>query len=204
MENLREIIAEWLRGPELPEMSLREQPNLEETNGLRRILAVVGPRRAGKTYFLYQLISEAIHSGKTRRDEVLFVDFEDYRLRDFSADDIQNLLAAFYQETGKPPRYLFFDEIQRMPYWSRVLRTLHNSRRYEIVVSGSNASLLSSEIATELRGRYEDRLILPFSFSSSAKAGTDPPSFSTSSRCVRRSVPSLVSHHSPGSETYPR
>jgi len=59
---------------------------------------------------------------------------------------------------------LFFDEVQRLPSWSRVVRTLHNTRRYSIVVTGSNATLLSSEIATELRGRYEDCLILPFSF----------------------------------------
>jgi predicted AAA+ superfamily ATPase len=77
---------------------------------------------------------------------------------------MEKLLAAFHQMTGKPPRYLFFDEIQRLPSWSRVVRTLHNTRKYSIVVTGSNATLLSSEIATELRGRYEDCLILPFSF----------------------------------------
>ncbi|MBU1209014.1 MAG: ATP-binding protein [Proteobacteria bacterium] len=160
---LQKIIAEWVQGTEIPELTPREQAGLD-LGRLRQILAVVGPRRAGKTYFLYQMISELLGTGKTGRGEILFVDFEDYRLKDFRPEDMERLLAAFYQITGRPPRYLFFDEIQRLPSWSRVLRTLHNSRKYIIVVTGSNATLLSSKIATELRGRYEDRLILPFSF----------------------------------------
>ena len=56
------------------------------------------------------------------------------------------------------------DPLNDIPGWSRVLRTLHNRRRFKIVVSGSNSKLLGSEIATELRGRYEDILMLLFSF----------------------------------------
>lgn len=160
---LPRVIAEWVRGAELPTLTPREQP-LPDLAAPRPVLAVAGPRRAGKTYFLYQLIEDLLRAGKARRDDILFVDFEDYRLSDFRPDDMEKLLAAFHQITGKPPRFLFFDEIQRLPSWSRVVRTLHNTRKYSIVVTGSNATLLSSEIATELRGRYEDCLILPFSF----------------------------------------
>ncbi len=160
----QKVIAEWVRGPELPILTPRERPLPDLSAPGRPILAVVGPRRAGKTYFLYQMIEDLLRAGKARRDDILFVDFEDYRLSDFPSQDMEKLLAAFHQMTGKPPRYLFFDEIQRLPSWSRVVRTLHNTRKYSIVVTGSNATLLSSEIATELRGRYEDCLILPFSF----------------------------------------
>ena len=160
---LLRVVAEWVRGTELPALTPRERP-LPDLGLPRPILAVVGPRRAGKTYFLYQMISELLRAGKASREDILFVDFEDYRLGDFRAEDMEKLLAAFHQLTGKAPCYLFFDEIQRLPSWSRVVRTLHNSRKYTIVVTGSNATLLSSEIATELRGRYEDCLILPFSF----------------------------------------
>lgn len=157
------IIAEWLTDPDLPALTPREAaaPGPEEAG---RILAVVGPRRAGKTFFLYQRMADLLRAGGAARDEILFVDFEDYRLRDFRPEDMERLLAAFHQATGKPPRYLFFDEVHRMPHWSRVLRTLHNRRRYAITVTGSNAELLGSSIAAELRGRYADRLILPFSF----------------------------------------
>jgi len=162
---LPRVIAEWVRGAELPTLTPRERPLPDLAATPRPVLAVVGPRRAGKTYFLYQLIEDLLHAGKALRDDILFVDFEDYRLSDFRPDDMEKLLAAFHQMTGKPPRYLFFDEIQRLPSWSRVVRTLHNTRKYSIIVTGSNTNLLSSEIATELRGRYEDCLILPFSFS---------------------------------------
>jgi predicted AAA+ superfamily ATPase len=162
-EILQKVVADWLRAPELPPLTPREQP-IPDLTKTKRILALVGPRRAGKTYFLYQIISSLLRSGKAERNDILFIDFEDYRLNDFQPEDTERLLAAFYQLAGKAPRFLFFDEVQRLPSWSRVLRTLHNARRYAIVVTGSNASLLGSEIATELRGRYEDLLILPFSF----------------------------------------
>ena len=164
IEVLQGVIAEWVKGAELPKMITRDQaaPDLSE---FKRVLAVVGPRRSGKTYFLYQMISELLRESKTSRSEILFIDFEDYRLMDFKPEDMDRFLAAFHQLTGKAPRYLFFDEIQRLPSWSRIVRTLHNSLKYVIVVTGSNATLLSTEIATELRGRYEDRLILPYSFS---------------------------------------
>ncbi|MEW5807314.1 MAG: AAA family ATPase, partial [Acidobacteriota bacterium] len=127
-------------------------------------MALVGPRRAGKTYFLYQIVSNLLQSGKVERKDILLIDFEDYRLVDFQSEDIEQLLAVFYQLAGKAPRFLLFDEVQHLPSWSRVLRTLHNTRKYSIVVTGSNASLLGSEVATELRGRYEDMVMLPFSF----------------------------------------
>ena len=170
---LQRVVAEWLRGAELPALIPRERPSPLPDLGRpgpsgppasRPILAVVGPRRAGKTYFLYQIIADLLRAGKAGRDDILLVDFEDYRLKDFRPEDIEHLLAAFHQLTGKAPRFLFFDEIQRLSSWSPIIRTLHNSRKYAIVVTGSNASLLGLEIATELRGRYEDILILPFSF----------------------------------------
>ncbi|MEW5902075.1 MAG: ATP-binding protein [Acidobacteriota bacterium] len=165
MENgaLEKVVSEWVRGAELPALTPREgpPPNLDPP---RPVLSIVGPRRSGKTYFLYQLIGGLLRARKAVREDILFVDFEDYRLRDFRPEDMDRLLAVFFQLTGRTARYLFFDEVHRLPSWSRVVRTLHNTRKYSVVVTGSNASLLGSEIATELRGRYEDALILPFSF----------------------------------------
>jgi predicted AAA+ superfamily ATPase len=162
---LKSAVADWLRGPALPALTPRDEPipglSLEMP---RPILSIVGPRRAGKTYFLFQLIGNLLNAGRAFREDILFIDFEDFRLRDFAPEDMDRLLTAFVQLAGRLPRYLFFDEIQNLPSWSRVIRTLHNTRRYSIVVTGSNASLLGSEISTELRGRYEDALILPFSF----------------------------------------
>lgn len=98
---------------------------------ISNILAIVGPGRAGKTYFMYRLIGNLLKKGLTKK-QILFIDFEDYRLIGIQPADIENILSAFYQLTDQYPRYLFFDEIRNFPSWSRVLRTLHNQNRYKI------------------------------------------------------------------------
>ena len=162
-EIIKKIIAEWLEEKVFPPLVKRDAPDLvlERTS---EIIAVAGPRRAGKTCYMYQLIQDLLAQGNWSREDILFVDFEDYRLTDFTAGDTDALLTAFQQVAGKAPTFLFFDEIQQLPGWSRVLRTLHNQNRYRIVVTGSNAGLLEREIATELRGRCRNILMLPFSF----------------------------------------
>jgi hypothetical protein len=183
-DQLLQVIAEWLRETVLPPLTPREAFPLD-LRKQRAILAVAGPRRAGKTYYLYQLIQSLLESKATLREDILFIDFEDYRLRGFGPPDIDTLFTVFQQLAGRPPKFLFFDEIQHLPDWNRILRTLHNRQRYTIVVSGSNSSLLSREIATQLRGRYEDLLMLPFSFREVLRfrnLGFDPVMLHTSQR----------------------
>ena len=162
-DSLLAVVAEWLEEFALPPL-VRRQVFPVDPDHLKHILAIVGPRRAGKTYFMYQLIQSLLDTGNWAKQDILFVDFEDYRLSGFLAEDVDELLAAFQQLTGQYPRFLFFDEVQHIPEWGQVLRTLHNRRRFKIIVSGSNSQLLSQEVATELRGRYEDIRMLPFSF----------------------------------------
>jgi len=162
-ESLLAIIAEWLEEGEIPPLVPRNQYAIEPGK-LDCILAIVGPRRAGKTYFMYQLIQSLVQNERYSKEDILFIDFEDYRLSGFTEHDMDELFATFHQLAGQYPSFLFFDEIQNLPGWNRVLRTLHNRRRFKIIVSGSNSKLLGREIATELRGRYEDILMLPFSF----------------------------------------
>ncbi len=162
-EVLLTIIAEWLEEDKLPSLVPRQYHGID-LEKLKRILAIVGPRRSGKTYFMYQLIQSLLETGRYTKQDILFVDFEDYRLGAFSEDDMDALFVAFHQLTGRHPRFLFLDEVQHLPNWSRVLRTLHNRRRFGIIVSGSNSRLLHGDVATELRGRYEDVRMLPFSF----------------------------------------
>lgn len=161
-EAAKSIVLEWLEEFELPDLVEREaaHPPLE---GLKDILAIVGPRRAGKTFYFFQLIRELVASG-VKREDILFVDFEDYRLPDLGRDPVDALLTAHYQLAGRAPRFLFFDEVQQLPGWSRIMRTLHNRRSFRIVISGSNSKLLSREVATELRGRCIELAMFPFSF----------------------------------------
>lgn len=162
-ESALKIVSEWLFETTLPDLLHRGVPIDDSNPGNGPIIAVVGPRRAGKTYYLFQRIERLI-AEKVPKDEILFIDFEDYRLKGFKPDDITVIFEAFQRLTGKQPRHLFFDEIQQVPDWSRLLRTLHNRRTYSITITGSNSSLLTREIATELRGRYRDILLMPFSF----------------------------------------
>ena len=162
---LKNILAEWLEEFVLPVLIPRDAtPAPADLRNLSEILAIVGPRRAGKTFLMYQMIASLMEEGVAGKDDILFLDFEDYRLRDFVPEDMETLFSTFRQLTGKDPAWLFFDEIHQIPAWSRVVRSLHNRGCYRIVISGSNARLLLPDIATELRGRYRDHLILPFSF----------------------------------------
>lgn len=158
----KSIVSEWLEEFILPDLVEREAPHPPLEN-LKDILAIVGPRRAGKTFYFFQLIRELMAAGATRQD-ILFVDFEDYRVPDLGNDPMDALLTAHHQISGRAPKYLFFDEIQQLPGWSRILRTLHNRRTFRIVISGSNSKLLSREVATELRGRCLELQMFPFSF----------------------------------------
>ena len=162
-EIIRKVIAEWLEDKILPPLIKRDAPDLD-LEQVSEIIAVAGPRRAGKTYYMYQLIQDLLTQRNCSREDILFVDFEDYRLAGFTDADMDSLFTAFQQVAGKAPTFLFFDEIQRLAGWSRVLRTLHNQNRFRIVVTGSNAGLLEREIATELRGRCRNILMMPFSF----------------------------------------
>lgn len=159
---LRGVVAEWLDRPAARNLISRDIKLDLSSDSF--ITAIVGPRRSGKTSLMLHAADELIRSGKAGRRDFLFLDFEDYRLQGFEAHDIDRLLTVFQQMTEQYPGYLFFDEIQHLPMWSRVLRTLHNRKRYRIVVTGSNSGLLGREIATELRGRYLDIVMLPFSF----------------------------------------
>jgi predicted AAA+ superfamily ATPase len=160
--SIRSVAAEWLEERILPELVERDGRPVN-FGTLSHILAVVGPRRAGKTFYMYQLIKQLESSGISRQD-ILFIDFEDYRLSQFEPSDFDKFLSTWVQFTGRKPTYLFFDEVQHIPGWSRFLRTLHSRGNYKIIVSGSNSNLLSSEISTELRGRYISRIMLPLSF----------------------------------------
>lgn len=154
----KRIIVEWLERP-LPDLVKRD---IELRVDRENINAVIGPRRVGKTSLMLYTIKCLL--GQSRKEEILFVDFEDNRLTGISSRELDELFVAHREVTGIEPKYLFFDEVQEAPGWSKFVRRLHNSEKYCIVVSGSSSKLLSREIATELRGRYRSTLMLPFSF----------------------------------------
>ncbi len=158
---IKEIFIDWQSKP-LPQLFPRD---ISKTNIQRfdNILAIIWPRRAGKTYFMYQIIEDLIQNQGIDKTDILFIDFENYKLLELKTRDIGEIFTIFQELYGKKPKYLFFDEIQNLDNRWRVLRSFHNDR-YNIIVSGSSSKLLLTEISTELRWRYSHRLMLPYSF----------------------------------------
>lgn len=144
-----------------------------------RAVAVVGPRRAGKTTFLWQLLAERLVKG-TPREGLLFLNFEDERLAGMRASDLQAVAEEFYVHApGWRDRRVatwFLDEIQNVPGWESFVRRVMDTERLEVFLSGSSAKLLSREVATSMRGRAVEALVYPFSFREYLRhTGAEPP-----------------------------
>lgn len=130
-----------------------------------KIQSIIGPRRAGKTWFLYSLINHERNSGIDPRHQV-YVNFEDERFQ-FNTESLQGILDGYQQLYPDIPLSdvsFYFDEIQVVPGWEKFLRRLQETETSNVYVTGSSAKLLSREIATQLRGRTLSSTLLPFSF----------------------------------------
>jgi hypothetical protein len=150
---VRDYIVEWMKREIVKGVS-RE---LEVSRRKDRVISVIGPRRAGKTYYFYQLMGED-------RANSLYLNFEDTRLMDVTFKDIRDLIRIYIEVAGKAPRNIFFDEVQNVKNWELAIRELLDLQHYNMFVTGSSSKLLSREIATQLRGRTFSYLLLPFSF----------------------------------------
>ena len=131
----------------------------------RKADAIVGMRRTGKTWLMFQRMRELVEAG-TPREDLLYVNFEDERLGQVTAADLSKIVEAHYRRNpaGRArPGALFFDEIQLVEGWERFVRRLVDSEDAHVCVTGSSAKLLSREIATSLRGRSLTTELFPFS-----------------------------------------
>lgn len=116
------------------------------------IKVVLGPRRAGKSFFAMHLVQRLGRFG--------YVNFDDERLMEL--EDFNALLPAIDALYGQP-RHLLLDEVQNVPRWELLVNRLQR-QGYHLTVTGSNAHLLSSELATHLTGRHIPIVLFPFSF----------------------------------------
>lgn len=119
----------------------------------------VGVRRAGKSFLLYQKIQQLLAEGH-HWDEMLYVNFEDDRLADFTTADFNLILECHAEMSDKRP-ILFLDEIQNIAGWEKFARRLADTK-YLVYITGSNAKMLSHEIMTTLGGRYLTVEVYPF------------------------------------------
>jgi len=156
-EQFKRVIAEWLSGGP-PEALDRE---VELPLAPNEVVTVTGARRAGKTYLLFSTIRKILDRGLASQDEILYVDFEDSRLRGVRAQDLDEMVEAFVELAGKRPRYLFLDEVQRVGDYGGWLRRRLNAYVY---LSGSTSELTPRRVADEMRGRSVGYEVYPLSF----------------------------------------
>lgn len=119
----------------------------------KQIVIISGIRRGGKSTLLKQF-SEKI-------GRFYYINFDDERLIDFDVKDFDNLMIMFQKIYSS--KIIFLDEIQNIEKWERFVRRIHDEG-YKVFITGSNAKLLSSELATHLTGRYLKIELYPFSF----------------------------------------
>ena len=123
-----------------------------------RATVIVGPRRAGKTYYLFSLVD------KNAPERYLYVDFEHPIFHPMTPRDFIEVLDAYrelYPEIKRP--VVMLDEVQAIPDWERIVRYLLDED-YTVYVTGSSSKLLSREVATHLRGRSLTYTLFPLSF----------------------------------------
>lgn len=119
------------------------------------ILIITGIRRCGKSVLLQQIRSRL-------KEQDFFFNFDDERLANFTMSDFQALQECFFELFGLQHTY-YFDEIQNIPGWESFVRRLYNEG-CKVIITGSNAKMLSRELGTHLTGRYISVEIYPFSF----------------------------------------
>lgn len=125
---------------------------------------LIGLRRAGKSYLLYQDIQDRIKVGEITIQDILFINFEDERLASLRAEELGLFLEAYMELYPDKQPLVYLDEIQNITGWEKFARRLADSQ-YRVMITGSNAKMLGKEMYFILGGRYIPKEVFPFSFS---------------------------------------
>ena len=139
--------------------------DVEFVDGLNYVF--VGLRHAGKSYMMFQRIAQLIEQGH-KKEEILYFNFEDDRIDSLEVKDL-DLIKTCYEEMYDSRPIFFLDEIQLVDRWEKFARRLAD-QKYQVYITGSNAKMLSSEIATTLGGRYMIYEVYPYSLKEYLKA----------------------------------
>ena len=131
-----------------------------------KIISLLGPRRAGKTYVMYDLILQL--RKEVPKERIVYINLEDDRLFPLELSDLDEFLTGYYELFPFHKDqivWFFFDEIQEVPNWEKFIRRLFDQETCRIYLTGSSSKLLSRELASVLRGRSIPFEIFPLSFS---------------------------------------
>ncbi|MCM1310030.1 MAG: ATP-binding protein [Bacteroides sp.] len=154
----------------LKNIIIEGQELLDEVEAIPRFIELeemaryvfVGIRQAGKSYLLYLQAKRLIGQGHSVK-EMVYINFDDERLIGFNVEDFDTILSTYASMYEYKP-ILFLDEIQNIEGWEHFARRLANLK-YQVYITGSNAKMLSKDIASTLGARYLERNVFPYSFS---------------------------------------
>lgn len=131
--------------------------------GTDLVKVLTGIRRSGKSVML-ELIKQEISAQGVSEQNFICINFEDMRYSNLLTAKVLHDEVMMRAEGIKGKVYLFFDEIQEVEDWEKCINSFRVALDCDIYITGSNAKLLSSELATHLGGRYVEFIIYPFSF----------------------------------------
>ena len=161
-EILRELIMNFY-DTVLPEMTRRDGIINEME---RNVSIVIGMRRTGKTYRVYQKIKELLANG-IPLERILYLNLDDDRLDGMTLQDLGLIPEIFYEahpENHNQLCYFFLDEIQDIEKWEMFVRRIIDSGKIKVFLTGSSSKLLAMEISTVMRGRSVETEMFPLSF----------------------------------------
>lgn len=129
-----------------------------------QVVVITGARRSGKSFLMRQF-AKALTNNGVKKNEILIVNFEDPRFVELDARLLQKIYEVYLETLHPEARpYVFLDEVQEVQDWEKWVRTTQELKKTHVILSGSNARLLSQELSTLLTGRHRDLTVFPLSF----------------------------------------
>ncbi len=161
---MKEIVKTVIKDFHISKLPAFKERVLKVPINSGKIISIIGSRRTGKTYYLYQLISKLLET--VNKENILYINFEDERLN-LKSEDLRLIIDAYYElyPENKDALYIFFDEVQNIPNWEKFVRRLYDTVSKNIIITGSSSKLLGKEIASSLRGRAIWYELFPLTFS---------------------------------------
>lgn len=136
---------------------------IRESYDSELIKIIVGVRRSGKSVLMHQIMDEIKDQG-IDEDHIIYINFEDYDYTEYTKPkEFHQYIKKQIKDTKK--YYLFFDEIQNVEDFEKVINSFRATLNVSIFITGSNSKVLSGDLATHLAGRYISIKMMPFTFS---------------------------------------
>lgn len=165
--DLIEIVKELILDFQSQELSPGVTRHLDYQLVKGKAFVCIGVRRCGKSTFLYQIMADLKNRG-VNPENILYVNFFDDRLTELKHGRLSLIIEAFYslypEKKGAEEVYCFFDEIQEAANWETFVDRILRTEKCSVFISGSSSKMLSTEVATQMRGRSLVWELFPFSF----------------------------------------